>query len=453
MGFIVFIPSKIDIDELIQSAPEEVIPLMNPDIIAYILAAYTEHPYKPIYSINPVPSATTIRKIVGDGYTLHRDLLLFKGILYRSGGYIPDQVATQYSVNASHGRGIKPYEITDEGIVRRKFRKDLEKQKEFYKDLNQSHWHLTKWFFNGKLKIDRNLAIEKYMSLSWKDEVELNGRDETLKKQVNALWAVDQLHFGTPALSKDPTVGRFHSPITGLKKELRQFVTYDDKKLISFDISNANSFFLSVLMNPDLHDSTKVANLFLSNFISLPIISKSLPWMFPKIVELSGNEDFNLFRQLSINGELYEYLKKHVVATGREKVMTYKRLKNIIYRTFFSDPTRVNSFNATPVSRFQRNFPSVFEIINAGKTEGYQYFSHLLMRLESELIVENITRNFNRRYPTIPIFTIHDNIATIEGKEGILKQFFDEQCQELMGIVPSVKMEPWGTVGGGTNIL
>jgi hypothetical protein len=54
--------------------------------------------------------------------------------------------------------------------------------------------------------------------------------------------------------SVDDNVGRFHSNLTNIKKELRNYITYDDQKLVNIDIKNSQPFFSTLLFNTAFYE-------------------------------------------------------------------------------------------------------------------------------------------------------------------------------------------------------
>jgi len=282
-------------------------------------------------------------------------LLVDSGIIYKISGYQVGEWPESYSLHIKYSKKRQPYEVTDWPLLKKLIRRDEKKNEK----ISHTHHHLTRWFLDDNLEIDYHAALEEFHATSWDEVNELEGAEEMNKKFNQSIWAINQLHDKKPTLKTDKTIGRFHTPITGLKKELRRYVTYKGKSLISFDIANAQAFFFSVLLNPELYDPAKEANLspFLQQFCSDTFIHSVLYLMIPKTLQYSDFEDIRLFRDLAVTGNLYHYLKDHVIPTDRERELTYKRLKQIVFKTFFSDPAKARFDNSNAQARFRANFP------------------------------------------------------------------------------------------------
>jgi hypothetical protein len=48
-----------------------------------------------------------------------------------------------------------------------------------------------------------------------------------------------------------------------------------------------------------------------------------------------------------------------------------------------------------------------------------------------------------KEHPTVPIWTIHDSIATIEEYLPLVEEVMREECMKLIGSVPKLKREKW----------
>jgi hypothetical protein len=62
----------------------------------------------------------------------------------------------------------------------------------------------------------------------------------------------------------------------------------------------------------------------------------------------------------------------------------------------------------------------------------------MLQRLESFLVLDVICREISRLYPHIPLFTIHDNIITTKGNEGLVMAIMQQQIALWTGYTPKV---------------
>lgn len=73
------------------------------------------------------------------------------------------------------------------------------------------------------------------------------------------------------------------------------------------------------------------------------------------------------------------------------------------------------------------------------KTIGKSKFSLLLQRAESYLVLDVVCREFIQRYPSVPVFTIHDAVLTYEEYLPDLQKRLLERFQEITGVKVGIK--------------
>ncbi|NEM99327.1 hypothetical protein [Pontibacter burrus] len=129
--------------------------------------------------------------------------------------------------------------------------------------------NIVKWFDAKRLKIDSEGA-KKYAEVIRKqnqaevdaymwDIISTGGAisDEMSKKPdptlqyVSTLLNIHKIEEGWFFLSVDTNVRRLHSNLTNLKSEIRHFLTYDGKKLVSVDVNNAQPLLSKALFKID----------------------------------------------------------------------------------------------------------------------------------------------------------------------------------------------------------
>ena len=66
---------------------------------------------------------------------------------------------------------------------------------------------------------------------------------------------------------------------------------------------------------------------------------------------------------------------------------------------------------------------------------GSDKLAYLLQRAESYLVLDIITREFHDRYPSLPIYTIHDAVLTYEEYLPDLQSLFLERFKEITGVM------------------
>jgi hypothetical protein len=78
------------------------------------------------------------------------------------------------------------------------------------------------------------------------------------------------------------------------------------------------------------------------------------------------------------------------------------------------------------------------------KKKNHAALSHLLQRIESNVIVERSARRIAEEQPNLPIFTVHDSIATTNGNEEYVAQIIKEEIYDYTGANAQIGFEHWG---------
>jgi len=97
-------------------------------------------------------------------------------------------------------------------------------------------------------------------------------------------------------------------------------------------------------------------------------------------------------------------------------------------------------------------FPSVFKILDLikeyakhlpwyNKYKPHAVLAVLLQLIESTLFIDTICKRISVIYPLLPIFTIHDNILTIQGEEEKVKRIIEEVFDEYVGRKPTINID------------
>ena len=92
------------------------------------------------------------------------------------------------------------------------------------------------------------------------------------------------------------------------------------------------------------------------------------------------------------------------------------------------------------IRMFRMVFPGVDKWIEwILKTIGKSKFSLLLQRAESYLVLDVVCREFIQRYPSVPVFTIHDAVMTYEEYLPDLQKILLGRFQEITGVRVGIK--------------
>jgi hypothetical protein len=149
---------------------------------------------------------------------------------------------------------------------------------------------------------------------------------------------------------------------------------------------------------------------------------------FQKYIDLVNSDDF--YRRMA-----------SIIAPN--KPYSKVEMKTMMFMVFFSS----NRFIGQPKAHFKRlfkvNFPEVYEVFVKLKKKNHAALSHLLQRIESNVIVERSARRIAKEQPNLPIFTVHDSIATTKGNEEYIAQIIQEEVYLYTGLKAQIGFETW----------
>jgi hypothetical protein len=316
-----------------------------------------------------------------------------------------------------------------------------------------SHQHLSKWF-NCNLQIDHKAATEEVERLfptcgqigGVKGRKIRRGTDGKFK----ALRAIKRINLQDFYHHTDNNIGRYHSNLTNMKKEIRNYITYDGKQLVNLDIKNAQPLFSGVLLKKSFYqdegkftfNSIKSLNkLFNYNHTHINKIKFQILDTITLVESLqtSENQEFNNYTDIVEAGLFYEEIKK-IVFAGRDK--TRKQLKEVSFILFFADNKHGGEERRND-KKFSGVYPNVFKIFYLLKRHNKAILSHILQRIETTIIIDRITHRIASERPLLPIFTIHDSIATIVGNEEYVEKVMVEEIKKLIGLKATIGREYW----------
>ncbi len=241
--------------------------------------------------------------------------------------------------------------------------------------------------------------------------------------------------------------------------EYRNYIRYNNENLVSIDISNSQPYISTVLFNKDFYNQESPFNI--HSITSLSPLSHSLsstshtyppPPMLEESSETPIIPDIQLFRDLVKNGELYEYLEDKF---GEELGLSFpdrKAIKEVVFTVLFTSNRFIGQEEAKPKRLFKKLFPSVYEVFAHFKKQDKTFLACLLQRIESYLILNVICKRISREYPDLPIYTLHDSIATTSGNENKIEVIMREELTKHIGIAPHLKYDYWVTDAKNTSV-
>lgn len=387
-------------------------------------------------------------------YKQYLDYLRIK-FVHRSKQYVPGKESFGYRISLkSDFKNLKAIPIVDFKIRQKIKSLYVEQNLDMGKGV-KNHKHLTKWF-NKFLTIDQKSARKKVDELFPYNPVkggiwgEVKGRPSNVAKRYKALSSIYKLKNKTFYFSVDQNIGRFHSNIANIKKELRAFIRYDGKKLVNVDIKNSQPLFSTLLLTGAFYNSdTKPINIYQIP-TTIPLLSKphhKLLYSISHYIMIVDNSEtqyskgFMKYTSLVNSGDFYRNIAS-VIAP--DKPYNKAEMKTMMFMVFFSS----NRFIGQPEAHFKRlfraEFPEVYEVFKRLKRGNHTALSHLLQRIESSIIVEKASRRIAEEKPNLPIFTVHDSIATVVGHEKYVSKVIQEEIFNFTGLRTHIGIEYWG---------
>jgi len=388
-------------------------------------------------------------------YKRYLEYLLDRNLLLTDNKIIRKKKSTGFRLNFIHNEknpGLIYVPIND-FTIRRKLKKEY-KELENEKKGQKKYSHLTKWF-NENLKIDAKSALEKVEELfpipTGPIRGKLKGKPSRTSKRYKALAAIDKIQRGEFYYNIDKTVGRFHSNLTNIKKELRQFVTYGNKKIVNMDIKNCQPLLSTLLLKSTFWKKSKTINIYQFSGIYKQYGNTSIKYNkniqdilhYIMLVENSksqASKGFQKYIKLVNSGDFYRGISKTIAPNT---IYDKDKMKVMMFMVFFSSNRFIGQIKAIPKKLFKIKFPEVYKVFQLIKKNNHATLPIMLQIIESQIIVERATKRIGMERPNLPIFTIHDSIATIQGEEAYVESVLKETIFEYTGLSAKIGKEFW----------
>ena len=329
-------------------------------------------------------------------------------------------------------------------------------------ELAKTHSCFIKWY-NDELKIDLDGAKQKlYDKLSKIKKKDIN------KMAASHWYSILSLNHQNFSFSRNPkSDNRFHSSFTNFPKIYKPLVTYEEENLVSFDIKNSQPFFLVLFIEDIIRNRNNIGDIYSKEIKGN--ICTMLPLLVEQIENNSFMKEFECFKNWVLNGDFYEKLGElfeHIKADSKEnyKHKFYdKDIKKMKWITFDTkrDLMKKLALNLlyTPLLKptkdyefFKQRFPQLCSFMEIIKTENtyfedkdrYKFFPKVLQHIEAKCVLDYVGKKFTKKYPNIPIWTIHDSWVTTESTIDVLEQEVKTLLLEYCnGIVPKLEKEHW----------
>jgi len=174
---------------------------------------------------------------------------------------------------------------------------------------------------------------------------------------------------------------RIFTTVTGMPRDIRQFIQdKEGNSLVELDYSSFNAFAVY-----------KIANSQKRNFNT-------------NVEKLFFEHELSMYRTLLSGGNFYTDFKDVYLPN---EVLTKDEVKNIVLRLWFNG--KLTSDNRYK-KMLDKKLPNITKVLNEIKSEDFKNFSHVTMKMESEIVNDIVYRNFIELYPDAIMYTIFDCI-------------------------------------------
>jgi hypothetical protein len=387
-------------------------------------------------------------------YKLYLEHLLKHRFIRTDMKYIPGSKSKAYLLNdyEKHQAVVARIPVTD-FVIKKKKRAELQIDQKNNQKTEKRHNHMTKWF-NSKLQIDVDSSIkmieEMYPEQTGGIRGTRKGKPSDWAKRYKAIYAINKFANQEFYYSIDDNVGRFHSNLTNIKRELRNFITYDGQKLVNIDIKNSQPLFSTLLLHKSFYQNQTL----LLNFYTFPtFLQLLLPLSFNSSTNHSTNttiimlveslkkltdKGFGEYENYVNSGEFY---KKLADAIYPSIPFDKQSMKTMIFTILFSNNRFIGQPGAEPKKDFRDAFPNVYELFKLIKVKNHRALAHLLQRIESKIMIEAVASRIAKERPNLPFFTIHDSVLTIEGEEAYLASIIEEEVLKYTNLKVQLRTE------------
>jgi len=324
--------------------------------------------------------------------------------------------------------------------------KKFETDKGKYRD----YAHLIYWFTTKKLAIDaegvRNYIRQLEQHFVHRMEVterftmlEAIRKAQTLRKEMIE-YTIRKITKSDYNLKIDHN-GRLYSVITNMPEPLRHFLRYDGQDLVAIDVKNSQPFHFCYLFNPSFWaaQQTKCSlRALLPKLYDEFSHTGQLQDIRSFIKEAAQEDDVKQFLLQTEDGSFYDKLvEMYCIRFKRLSSREGAKKEFLAYLNF--DISKKNRPYYSPYREIEKGFRNVIALMEKIKLNDHVDMSRILQSLEAKMILRYVGRAFSKKYPDVPIFTVHDNIITLKDKQEELQTILYEQYAAILKMKPTIK--------------
>jgi hypothetical protein len=336
--------------------------------------------------------------------------------------------------------------------------------------------NLTNWLNSDKFEFDEASAIEFVNS-------KYNGESGRKDKR---LFHIKNFQASLQTYSMEGKDGRLHSGFTSLPADLKQFVTFEGKKLKEADIKSSQPFILTIVLELIITEYCKEIER--KGYITGQHFTKKITKLLYKYTDLRFNnaldiykicyhitsnvlisiqntdiENINEFIFLIRSGDIYEQVGKKLFQSGaiwldnglyytkllkkdtkHQKIEDFETLrkcaKTITLNAIYCSP-KTKAIRA--VNEFRKLFPIVTIWLDTLKKNNHSDLAILMQQIESKAVLLYSTKKISEKHPEMLLISRHDSLSTTEDKFDIQYSEFKKLLSNYFGLEVDIGKEVW----------
>lgn len=452
----VLIPSNLDIDKFIQDLPPRIDKFDRDKLLILVnLIGERESIFRRSQNEHNLTREQKWRKHFGfvnihssllqkvvHNYRRYIDYLKSCGLIEVDEQFIEGELSRGYKLSEKFNSDLVIVNLNSSNIAIRTMVK-----KEQFEDKYRARKvsFLSKWLNSPLFTFDFDLAcsyLKKNRQSIEQDE------DDMGNAYRNALYNMHRIKEKDFYFLVDDTSLRLHTNLVNLNKKLRPFFKYDSNDLVNIDISSSQPYLAIILLNPSFYKPYQKINLTKLGITKIPEaeikgILRDPPLTLENDENYTKYLDTKKYIELVTGGTFYEYFEQECNNQLGISFSNRQEVKQEVLRALYSDNIYYNQRGARPKMLLSKLFPSIYEVFRSLKEGGKNRVAIILQRIESYLVLEVVCKQINRKFPNIPLFTIHDSVATtVEFKDVVYQEMYNT-LSESVGYPPNLKVENW----------
>ncbi len=393
-------------------------------------------------------------------YKVYFDFLIEKAFIEFKTYSIKKKVSKSYKIIKPKTRHFKFVKYDPESFF---FKRNLKKGNDArVKKADKSCKHLTKWLCPEYLSVDYDNAVDYVNTVKMKDS-----------KKYQRRWIIEMINEGCIYYQRQGKDNRLHSILTNIPKDLRPFLKYKNQSLVSLDIKTSQPYIFSGLLKlifidrDDTHIDKYLSTVIkkdirkvIKDTIHTVMIKESLKSLDIKEIEdfifLIENKDiyshiganfseeflYSIQTPIGISDKFYKKNLRISITETFDTLRDYSKtlMLEFLYCSIPKDETKFKD----RYKELKRILPNkISELAEKLKSEDKSIFPIFLQNIEAYLLIDHITKGIALKNPEIPMFTIHDSIATTHEYASLIKEELTNHLFEFNGVKPQITIEEW----------